>query len=137
MLRSSITPRPSPSQLTPAYKLKCVICGQVRHNKIAEKYRISEKQRADDLRKAVQFLQDDPYTGIYDLTTNDYILSVDIYYPNHCFQRYMRTFESSKKAQADFIRGIFSHGNGISLSEIRDIIQNDSSIPFSFVIQKE
>ena len=50
MFRSSITPQPSPSQLTPASKLKCVICGQVRHIEIAEKYRISGKLRADDLR---------------------------------------------------------------------------------------
>ena len=90
MMRSSITPRPSPSQLTPACKLKCVICGQVRHNMIAEKYRISEKQRANDLRNAAQFLQDDAYRRICD--------SADIYYYNNCFQRYIQTFELSKKA---------------------------------------
>ena len=32
---------------------------------------------------------------------------------------------------ANFIRGIFSYGNGISLSEIRDMIQNDSNIKIS------
>ena len=78
MFRSSITPRPSPSQLRPAHKLKCVICGLVRHNKIAEKYTISEKLKADDFRNAAQFLQDDVFTRICNLTTNDHIFSADI-----------------------------------------------------------
>ena len=43
--RSSITPRPSPSQLTPGYNLKCIICGQVWHIKISETHKISEKQK--------------------------------------------------------------------------------------------
>ena len=66
MFWSSITPQLSPSQLTPVYKLKCVIFGQVQHYKIAEKYRISKKQRPDDLRNAVQFSQDDVSTRICD-----------------------------------------------------------------------
>ena len=63
--------------------------GQVRHNKIAEKYAISGKQRADNLRNAAQFIQDDSYTCKCNLTTNDYIFSADIYYHNHRFQRYI------------------------------------------------
>ena len=101
MFRSSITPRLSPSQLTPAYILKCVFGAKYDNNKIAEKYAISGKQRADDLRNAAQFIQDDSYTCKCNLTTNGYIFSADIYYHNHRFQRYIRTFESSKKVQAE------------------------------------
>ena len=96
MFMSSFTPRPSPSQLMQTCKLKYVICGQVRYNKITEKYRISEKQRVDDLRNPAQLLQDDDYTRICDLTANDHIFSADIYYHNLCFQRYIQNFESSK-----------------------------------------
>ena len=62
-----------------AYQLKFVICGQVRLDKMARRYKIFEKQRADKLRITAHLLQDDVYTRICDLTTNDYVFSTDIY----------------------------------------------------------
>ena len=100
------------------------------------------------MRKTAEFFQDDVYTCICDLTTNNHTFSADIYYHDNCFQIYIRTFELSKRHKViqkkklkkgicyfceyvDLIRNISSHGNGISLSEIREIIQNGSSFKIS------
>ena len=145
LYRSSIGKRGNPSQNTYDYKLKCVICDKIKNNGISRKYRICEKGRAESLREAAMFLADHVYTRIADLNTDERMFSADIYYHVNCFAKYIQRFKianapsvlKSKEQTGKrfifqnyikFIDEVITRGNGIALSEIRDMINTNEDI---------
>ena len=89
---------------------------------------------------------DDVYTRISDLNSAERIFGADIYYHNFCYNQYIRKYNMTKKTPdesssrqylskrrffdkyVDFIRTVIEQGKGISLSEIRDIINREENV---------
>ena len=96
---------------------------------------------------------DDVYTGIFDLTTNEAMLSADLYYHKTCYVEFYKLHSDSItnkfndtaktnnietndiftakliiKSYIPEIKRVTNHGNGISLSEIRKPIQYNENI---------
>ena len=145
LYRSSIGKRGNPSQNTYDYKLKCVICDKIQNNDISRKYRICEKGRAESLREAAMFLADHVYTRIPDLNTDERMFSADIYCHVNCFTKYIQRFKIANATSVPkskeqtgkrfifqnyikFIDQVITRGNGITLSEIRDMININEDI---------
>ena len=122
-----------------------MICNKIQDNGISRKYRICEKGRARSLREAAMFLTDHVYTRIADLDTNERVFSADIYYHVNCFTKYIQRFKTANTSSVPmnkeqtgkrfifqnyikFIDKIISRGNGITLSEIRDMINTNEEI---------
>ena len=99
--RSSLSAREDPSLPLPSYKLKCVCCGKIQHNKVTTKYRISEAKRAEELRTAANALMDDTFTRICDLTSNESMFSADLYYHNFCYNQYIRKYKKRYTEKQD------------------------------------
>ena len=139
--RSSVGKRKQPSQNIYTYHLKCVICDKVQDKGISTKYRVSEKCRAENLIEAAFFLQDNVYTKISDLDTSQKVFGADVFYHDNCLKQYelaktpktnQGTDRSTKchifQKYISFIRATIEWGNGISLSEIRDLINSNDDI---------
>ena len=135
--RSSSTPRSKPSQEISQHKLSCVICWKRQHNKITEKFRICELERAKFLLQAATLFQDEVFTRISDLSDESSIIAADLYCHKSCISGYKVKFNinmdeklvSKQPKKRDvfskyitFIKAIFENGNGISLSELRDML---------------
>ena len=139
---SSVGKRAEPSQNTYDYKLKCVICNKIQENGISRIYRICGKGCAKSLRENAMFLAEHVYTRFADLDTNQRMFTSDIYYHVNCFTKYMQRFKTANtpsvpmnKEQTGkrsifqnyikFIDEIISRGNGITLSEVHDMINTN------------
>ena len=135
--RSSSTPRSKPSQEISQHKLSCVICWKRQHNKITEKFRICELERAKFLLQAATLFQDEVFTRISDLSDESSIIAADLYCHKSCISGYKVKFNinmdeklvSKQPKKRDvfskyitFIKAIFENGKGISLSELRDML---------------
>ena len=130
--------------------LKCFICGKKSHNNVKTKYRLSEGPRATNIRNSANILKDDVYARIADLDTNERIFAADLYYHNGCFPSYIekancviakqkKSLDSGTsdplyitkrgifKSYVHTIKEIIDQGKGITLSDIRDMINFDSS----------
>ena len=135
--------RSDPSPSGSSDNLKCVICGKIAKKGVRKKYRVSEKQRANDLRAAAECLMDDVYTRVCDLKTASSIFAADVYYHRACFPEYMNKYKQAQSTSQDTIppapgkREIFKRytglikdtiakGRGLSLSDIRDMINDDN-----------
>ena len=123
--------------------MKCVVCGKISHNNVKKKFRVEFDDRANSLRKAANILLDDVYTRICDLETNERMFGADLYYHNSCFPSYIgkanriknsktRTVDSCNFTKREifknyvyFIREVIDVGKGISISDIRDMINVD------------
>ena len=147
-----MTSREPPFSNVLPYKLKCVTCSQVQKYKCSEKFRICESSKADDLRKIATFFMDDVYTRTCDLTTNEAMFSADLYYHETCYLEYYKSYSDSIttnsmtlqkqvilkpmtltakliiKSYIPEIKRVINHGDGISLSEIRELIQDNENI---------
>ena len=147
-----MTSREPPFSNVLPYKLKCVTCSQVQKYKCSEKFRICESSKADDLRKIATFFMDDVYTRTCDLTTNEAMFSADLYYHKTCYLEYYKSYSDSIttnsmtlqkqvilkpmtltakliiKSYIPEIKRVINHGDGISLSEIRELIQDNENI---------
>ena len=144
--RSSATPRESPSPHGYFYQIKCVVCGQKQFNGVKEKSRICESNRAQQFREAAFFLLDDVYTQVCDLKSNSSIFGADLYYHQPCLAAYIQKckratntlnkFNTSTKVtkrnifdlHLNFVKEVIGGGSGISLSEIRDMINDKENI---------
>ena len=105
-----------------------MICNKIQHNRISRKYRICEKGRAKNVQEATIFLADHIYTRIADLNTNERMFKADIYYHVTCFTKYIQRFKTTNASFKNYIRfidEIISHGNGITPSEIYDMINTN------------
>ena len=117
----------------------------MQNNGISKKFKICEKNRAKNLREAAKFLEDNVYTRIADLNTDERMLSADIYYHSNCLTKYIQKFNSAKSSSlpknekqtgkrlvfqhyVEFIEEVISRGNGITLTEIRDMINTKEDI---------
>ena len=82
--------REQPSQNTIVYRLKCVICDKVQDGGVSQKYRISERGRAENFLEAALLLKDDVYIRIADLDTIEKIFGADLYYHGKCLNKYLK-----------------------------------------------
>lgn len=90
------------------------------------------------------FLTDHVYTSLADLDTNERMFSADIYYHVICFTKCIQRFKATNTSSVPmnksqtcerfifqnyirFIDVIISHGNGIALSEVRNMINTNES----------
>ena len=95
------------------------------------------------------FLTDHVYTRLADLDTNERIFSADIYYHVICFTKCIQRFKATNTSSVPmnksqtcerfifqnyirFIDEIISRGNGITLSEIRDMINTNEDIDIKY-----
>ena len=60
----------------------CFICGHVKHNNEYQKWRISEKGRAESFLKAALSLQDEAYTRMSDLQDANAVFGANLYCHN-------------------------------------------------------
>lgn len=136
-VRSKSTPRAGPNPLCQQYKKQsCVICGNVKHQGIYEKYRISESNRATKFLEATTYLQDEVYTRTCDLQDETAVFGADLVCHKVCIRKYIldyeRTRENSNADQptneklkawshvaTDIEKGL-NQGEGYELSHIRD-----------------
>ena len=135
--RSSTTPRNPPSQTDHRSNLRCVICGNFQNKGIKEKKRIAESSSAKCFREAAEFFMDDVYTRICDLENDENMYGADLLYHHSCLAQekrshYLKTtkrhiFENYK----EFIKEIIDSGSGISLSDIRDMLNEKEEIVFN------
>ena len=111
-----------------------VICNKIQANGIFRKYRIFEKGCAKSIREVAMFLADHVYTSI-----------ANIYYHVNCFSKYIQRFKTANASSVPmkkektgkrfvfencikFIDEIISCGNGITPSEIRDMMNTNGDI---------
>ena len=120
-------------------RLKCVICGKAQHNNETAKYRMEETERATFL-KAASHLMDEVFTRAADLQDVFDVFAADIRNHSVCLDLYLPRYERSlndssplpsvSKERTTFqmeierIKDILDHGNGLTRSEIRDIINS-------------
>ena len=71
----------------------CFICGHAKHNNKYQKWRISEKSRAELFLKAALSLQDKVYTRTSDLQNANAVFGGDLYCHNVCIRNYIRKGE--------------------------------------------
>ena len=141
LFRSSASARELPSPQGYYYQFKCVVCGKKQLNGIKEKSRICESNRVQLFREAASFQLDDVYTRIFDLHNDSSIFGADLYYHHSCLaayiQKYKRSINSNQRENVmtitkrdvfnrhiKFIKDIIDQGSGISLSDIRDMIND-------------
>ena len=84
-------------------------------------------------------------TRISDFDSDESMFSADIYYHQKCFAQYLQNYQllktssESKTKQGstkktvflkyyEFIKDVLARGNGVSLSEIRDLIKSKEEI---------
>ena len=70
----------------------------MQNNVISKKFKICEKNRAKNLWEAAKFLEDNVYTRVADLNTDERMLSADIYYHSNCLTKYIQKFNSAKSS---------------------------------------
>ena len=140
--RSSSKLRPKSSQSVCSENLKCAICEQYAKSGEREKFRISEVPRAENLQKASSYFKDEIYTRIADFDTPSKMFAADLYCHKNCIGEWnkatsipytsARTASKTKKNRFEnyftFLKAIIDQGRGFSLSDIRDMInQNDDA----------
>jgi hypothetical protein len=125
--------------------LKCVVCGKQQINGVLKKSRICESNRAEVFREAALFQLDEVYTRICDLDSDSRIFGADLYYHSSCFSSYILKYKRATnpsqgelvinttkrdvfKRHIDFVNNIIDQGSGISLSEIRDMVNDKDGI---------
>ena len=142
--RSSTTPRNPPSQSDHRTNLRCVICGNFQNNGIKEKKRIAESSSAKCSREA-----DEVYTRICDLENDENMYGADLSYHHSCLSSYIQKHKRALQAQEkgshylkttkrhifenykEFIKEIVDIGSGISLPDIRDMLNEKEEFVFS------
>ena len=104
-------------------------------------FRICESERAENLREAVIFLQDEVYIRTCDLQDASKCFGADLYYHRSCLPSYINKYHRAKTNNIikptkrdtfilyiDFLQTMFDAGTAISLSDIRDMINDESYI---------
>ena len=151
--RSMVKTRSTPSQCINSGNLKCVICGQYSRNGIRSKYRISETQRAENLQNAAKYFMDEVYIRVSDLDSVSKIFAADLYCHSSCYSNYIRKWNTEISASENnnnslpsetlvelkknvfgkyigIIGSSIQKGRGLSLSDIRDMINNENKLNF-------
>ena len=140
-----MTPRAEPSSSLSCYNLKCTICGQAQNSGIRPKFRICESESAENFQEATLFLQDEVYIRTCNLQDASKVFGADLYYHRTCLPSYINKYHraNTKKETSniikptkrdtfilciDFLQTIFDAGSAISLSKIRDKINDESNI---------
>ena len=146
IFRSSTAPRSDPSPSTSTYHLKRFICGQFANKGDRQKCRVSEGPQTEKLMEAATFLMDDVYTRICDLDDPNSIFAADLFYHGNYFPDYIFKYKTAKKESqnpmkgeekvrgkrlvfknyVDLITNILNKDRGISISDIRDMINDDT-----------
>ena len=147
--KSSTTPRNPPSQPDHRSNLRCVICGNFQNKGIKEKKRIAESSFAKCFREAGEFFMDDVYTRICDLENDENMYGADSLYHHSCLSSYIQKHKRALQAQEkgshylkttkrhifenykEFIKEIINSGSGISLSDIRDMLNEKEGFVFN------
>ena len=147
--RSSTTPRNPPSQPDHRSNLRCVICENFQNKGIKEKKRIAESSSAKCFREAAEFFMDDVYTRICDLENDENMYGADLLYHHSCLSSYIKKHKRALQAQEkgfhylkttkrqifenykEFIKEIIDSGSGISLSDIRDMLNEKEEFVFN------
>ena len=137
--RSPTTPRDKASGSEHIQKKNCIICWKTQHGNTRDKCRISESPRANVFLAAALYFQDAIYTRIADLQDDLRVFGADLYYHRACLPNYLNKYEralSEKKPPKIFlkrhrfcdevgaIRNLLDRGIGLSLSDIRDAIND-------------
>ena len=141
MTKPRSDPRPSISEAN----FKCVICSQFSKGRNRQKFQLREKPKAVNLRKAAECLMDEVYTRITELVTPEQILAADLQIHLACFPDYMHKWKAASqkdithpedyivslvskrdifKRHSQIIRTVLDQGKRLSLTEIRDMINN-------------
>ena len=119
-----------------------MICGQFSKGGNRQKFQLREKSKAANLRKAAECLMDEVYTHIAELVTPEQLLPPDLQIHPACCPEWkasnQKDITHSKDDMSSIVskRGIFKRhsqiisavrdqGKGLSLSEIRDMINNE------------
>ena len=137
-----MTPRAEPSSSLSCYNLKCTICGQVQNRGIRQKFRICESESSENCRKAtLLFLQDEVYIRTCNLQDTSKVFGANLYYHCTCLPSYINKYHRTKTKKEtsniqkeifilyiDILQTIFNAGTTIFLSEIRDMINDESNI---------
>ena len=152
--RSSTTPRNPPSLPDHRSNLRCAICGNFQSKGIKEKKRIAESSSAKCFREAAEFFMDDVYTRICDLENDENIYGADLLYHHSCLSSYIQKHKRALQAQEkgfhylkktkrhifenykEFIKEIIDSGSGISLSDIRDMLNERKNL-FSIILKSK
>ena len=138
--RSSLSARDKQSSSVHYERLKCVICGKGQHNNETAKSTMEESERATTFVNTTSHLMDEVFTRVADLQDVFDVFTADTRYYNVYLESYLRrygrslndssplTTVSNKWAtfqmETERIRSILDQGNGLTLSEIRDIMNS-------------
>ena len=141
--RSNTVSRAPPSSTIPPSHLPNH--GKLQHNGTREKF--SESARANRFIEAAIYFQDEIYTRIADLEEDSRVFGADLYYHKRCMEAYLSKFgwqinpesgpcnqnrqRSLKREEflkeKSSLEGLLKNGYGISLSEIRELINDKNA----------
>lgn len=98
-LRSGTSARAKASSKVHPDFLSCVMCGCVRSSfrgeKVREKFRICEKDRAEMFLQAAQHFHDDVFDRVSDLSSAEALFAADLFSHNHCIKGYIIKYRRS------------------------------------------
>ena len=140
-----MTPKAEPSSSLSCYNLKCTICGQAQNRGIRQKFRICESESAENFLEATLFLQDEVYIRTCNLQDASKVFGADLHHHRTCLPSYINKYYRAKTKKEssniikptkrgtfilyiDFLQTVFDAGTAISLSEIKDMINDESTI---------
>ena len=140
-----MTPRAEPLSSLCCYNLKCTICRQAQNRGIRQKFRIYQSESAENFREATLFFQDEVYIRPCDLQDASKVFGADLYYHHTCLPSYINKYHRAEIEKEtsniikptkkdtfilyiDFLQTIFDARTAVSLSEIRNIMIDESNI---------
>ena len=142
--RSSDTPRSGPSSEKRPERLRCVVCNKGQNKSNSEKFRLCECPRAKLFLDAATYFQDEIYTRIADVEDVSRVFGADLFYHSSCMHNYLGkyTYQQKKSDSKNclvnkrqllsneifHIDRILKEGNGIAISDIRDLINENNEI---------
>ena len=105
-------------------KIKCINCDQVKFKGEVDKYKLSEKPRAELFLAAVKFFGDDRSTRLADIDSVDSLLSADIYSHHLCMQLYLKKYERETSNCKICQRSAFSTSYSLNYDTALELIEN-------------
>ena len=74
-------------------EIKCVHCDKVKFKGESDKFRVSEKLRAEQFLKAIRYFKDDRSVRLADIDNVESLLAADIYSHKECMNSYLKKYE--------------------------------------------
>ena len=75
------------------HKVKCIKCDQISYKGVREKYRLSERNRAQQFLDACRFRQDHINLKLAAIETVESLIAADIYAHDICIKTYLQEYE--------------------------------------------